>query len=209
MEVFINLIGYCNSMGDAVVVLGDKLRFPDRLHERLERKVDHGISAYLLGFAPLLILTGGATGPAADGVTEAGLMAAHAAQKGVPNGSILTEKVSQDTLGNAYFIRRLADEQELRLRTIYVVANPGQAARADIAFHYAFPHADVKIQSLSPQGITERASSALENIVGRVHYMHRLAGIQPGHLDAIGEHLMNSPKYRAVTHDSFSIHSPI
>jgi len=69
----------------------------------LTRRLDLGIHLYLAGAAPLLLLSGGGTGP----VPEAELMRRMALARGVPDTALLVEPNSRDTVENANEAARL------------------------------------------------------------------------------------------------------
>jgi uncharacterized SAM-binding protein YcdF (DUF218 family) len=76
---------------DAIVVLG----CPSLA--RLTRRLDLGVRLFQTGAAPVLLLSGGGTGP----VPEAELMRRMALARDVPETALLVEPVSRDTVGNA------------------------------------------------------------------------------------------------------------
>src|SRR5271169_6400 len=76
---------------DAIVVLGCKPA------ARLRRRVERGVRLYQEGVAPVLLLSGGGSGPE----PEAELMRGIALAYGVPQAALLIEPHSRDTVGNA------------------------------------------------------------------------------------------------------------
>src|SRR5439155_20409453 len=71
--------------------------------ERLRRRVMLGVALYRDGAAPLLVLSGGGTGP----VAEAEAMRDLALAAGVPAAALLLERDSRDTPANAVNTARL------------------------------------------------------------------------------------------------------
>ncbi|MBV8131259.1 MAG: YdcF family protein [Alphaproteobacteria bacterium] len=69
----------------------------------LIRRLDHGIRLFRSGAAPLLLLSGGGTGP----VPEAEIMHQMALARGVPETALLVEPRSRDTVENARETARL------------------------------------------------------------------------------------------------------
>jgi DUF218 domain len=84
-------------IADAIVVLGC------RGSARLTRRLDHAIRLFRAGAAPLLLLSGGGTGP----VPEAEIMRRMALARGVPEAVLLVELGSHDTVENARETTRL------------------------------------------------------------------------------------------------------
>jgi uncharacterized SAM-binding protein YcdF (DUF218 family) len=78
-------------MADAIVVLGC------RSSTGLMRRVDAGVRLFRAGAAPLLLLSGGGSGP----VSEAEIMRQMVLSRGVPEAALLVEPGSRDTIGNA------------------------------------------------------------------------------------------------------------
>lgn len=84
---------------DAIVVLGHRPPLRDgRIEKELRARVEHGVALYRSGRASLLVMSGGES---TKGVVEADVMADHAAKLGVPVSSLLRERASKDTIGNA------------------------------------------------------------------------------------------------------------
>jgi uncharacterized SAM-binding protein YcdF (DUF218 family) len=97
----------------------------------LTRRLDLGIHLYLAGAAPLLLLSGGGTGP----VPEAELMRRMALARGVPDTALLVEPNSRDTVENAHEAARL-----LRVRgggKVVLVSDRSHLPRAVLVFRLA------------------------------------------------------------------------
>src|SRR5207244_1888445 len=82
---------------DAIVVLGCRLFPGGRPSERLRRRVRLGVGLYREGVAPLIVMSGGGTGP----VTEAAVMHDLAQEAGTPETALLLEPESRNTFENA------------------------------------------------------------------------------------------------------------
>lgn len=98
---------------------------------RMTRRLDLGISLYLAGAAPLLLLSGGGAGS----VPEAELMRRMALSRGVPDTAILIEPNSRDTVENAREAARL-----LRVRgggKVVLVSDRCHLPRAALLFRLA------------------------------------------------------------------------
>ena len=110
---------------DAVVVLGC------RGSAGLMRRLDRGLRLFHAGAAPLLLLSGGGTGP----VPEAEIMRRVALARGVPEAALLIEPGSRNTAENARETARL-----LRLRggsSVLLVSDRAHLLRAALLFRLA------------------------------------------------------------------------
>jgi uncharacterized SAM-binding protein YcdF (DUF218 family) len=118
------MAGRC-SEADAIVVLG--CRGPAALRRRLEI----GIRLFEVGAAPLLVLSGGGSGP----VPEAELMRRAAIADGVPPTALLIDFVSRDTFENARETARLLSARGLR--SVLLVSDRVHLPRAALLFRLA------------------------------------------------------------------------
>jgi uncharacterized SAM-binding protein YcdF (DUF218 family) len=110
---------------DAIVVLGCA---PSA---RLRRRVERGARLYHQGAAPVLLLSGGGSGPE----PEAEIMRRIALATGVPQAALLTEPHSRDTLGNARETARLLRVHGLR--SVVLVSDRTHLLRAALLFGLA------------------------------------------------------------------------
>lgn len=83
---------------DAIVVLGAGITLRGNLTKVAKSRMNRAIELYKSGFAPRLIVTG---------KNEAAAMKRYAAKKGVPAANILKESKALDTIGNAFFTRKV------------------------------------------------------------------------------------------------------
>jgi uncharacterized SAM-binding protein YcdF (DUF218 family) len=118
------MAGRC-SEADAIVVLG--CRGPAALLRRLEI----GIRLFDQGAAPLLVLSGGGSGP----VPEAELMRRAAIADGVPPTALLIDSLSRDTFENARETARLLSARGLR--SVLLVSDRVHLPRAVLLFRLA------------------------------------------------------------------------
>lgn len=107
---------------DAIVVLGCTPSV------RLERRVARGVRLYQEGVAPVLLLSGGGSGP----VPEAEIMRGTALACGVPAAALAIEPNSRDTLENARETARLLHERGWR--TVVLVSDSTHLPRAALLF---------------------------------------------------------------------------
>jgi uncharacterized SAM-binding protein YcdF (DUF218 family) len=113
---------YPHPIADAIVVLGC------RPSAGLTRRLDHGISLFRAGAAPLLLLSGGGSGP----VPEAEIMRRMALARGVLEAALLVEPGSRDTVENAWETARLLRPRDAR--SVFLVSDRAHLPRAALLF---------------------------------------------------------------------------
>jgi uncharacterized SAM-binding protein YcdF (DUF218 family) len=94
---------------DAILVLGCRLRSDGRPGGQLRRRVALAVSLYQAGLAPVLLLSGGGSGP----VSEAQVMRELALAAGIPPEQVLCDPGSRNTVENAILSRRVLCEHRL------------------------------------------------------------------------------------------------
>lgn len=147
------MAGRC-SRADAIVVLG--CRGPAALRRRLEV----GVRLFEAGAAPLLVLSGGGSGP----IPEAEAMRRAAIASGVSETALLTDAVSRNTFENARETARLLHARGLR--SVILVSDRAHSLRAAVMFYlaglYVTGRAGVPARSLGcGAGATLREIAAL------------------------------------------------
>jgi uncharacterized SAM-binding protein YcdF (DUF218 family) len=120
-----NMASRSPPQADAIVVLGCAQSL------RLRRRVERGVRLYHQGVAPVLLLSGGGSGPE----PEAAIMRRIALAGGVPQAALLTDPHSRDTLSNARETARLLREHGLRL--VVLVSDRTHLPRAALLFRIA------------------------------------------------------------------------
>jgi uncharacterized SAM-binding protein YcdF (DUF218 family) len=110
---------------DAIVVLGC------RGTAALKRRLGIGIRLFEEGAAPLLVLSGGGSGP----VPEAELMRRAAIADGVPPTAVLIDTISRNTIENARETARLLSARGLR--SVLLVSDRVHLPRAALLFRLA------------------------------------------------------------------------
>jgi uncharacterized SAM-binding protein YcdF (DUF218 family) len=116
---------------DAIVVLGCRLAPDGRPSERLRRRVARGIELYRARRAPLLLLSGGGSGP----VAEADIMRELALAAGVPAAALMLEPGSRNTVENALNTARLLRSRGIS--RIVLVSDQIHLPRAALLFRLA------------------------------------------------------------------------
>lgn len=91
---------------DSLVVLGRGVADDGSLPLIARARVERAVALYHQGVAPRIVFTGlcGLLMEKRPAISEAGAMARHAEDLGVPSTAILLEEEARDTLGNAYFV---------------------------------------------------------------------------------------------------------
>jgi uncharacterized SAM-binding protein YcdF (DUF218 family) len=97
----------------------------------LTRRLNHAIGLFEAGAAPLLLLSGGGTGP----VPEAEIMRQQALARGVPDVALLVEPRSRNTVENARETSRLLLPRNGR--RVLLVSDRAHLPRAALLFRLA------------------------------------------------------------------------
>lgn len=104
---------------DAIVVLG-AAQYDGRPSPVLKARLDHAISLYERGVAPVIIMTGGQA--PGDTVSEAVVSRRYAMRHGVPAAAILTERGGMTTVESMQAVGRLMRTREMD--TAVLVSDP-------------------------------------------------------------------------------------
>jgi uncharacterized SAM-binding protein YcdF (DUF218 family) len=144
--VFMTLVVYIGAgvytsnetKADAILILGSRSYYGNRINPCLEARVAHGTALYNAGYADTLIVSGGLDQEL--GVTEAETMAGIATRMGVPEENILLEKQATSTYENILYTRRIMNLYGLH--DLIIVTEPYHVPRASlIAEEHDVPHA--------------------------------------------------------------------
>ena len=133
-------------------MLGCRLTAEGRPSERLRRRVARAVELYRAGAAPLLLLSGGGSGP----VAEADIMRDLALTAGVPEAALLCERASRNTVENALNTARLLRQRGMT--RIVLVSDRSHLPRAALLFRRA--GLDVVGRAGIPAGSSARAVAA-------------------------------------------------
>ncbi len=104
---------------DAIVVLG-AAQYDGRPSPVLKARLDHAVSLYQRGVAPVIIMTGGQA--PGDTVSEAVVSRRYAMRQGVPAAAILTERGGMTTVESMKSVGRLMRSREMD--TAVLVSDP-------------------------------------------------------------------------------------
>jgi uncharacterized SAM-binding protein YcdF (DUF218 family) len=110
---------------DAIVVLG-AAQYDGRPSPQLAARLDHVVTLWPEGLAPLVITTGG--NQPGDRFTEAEASAWYLAERGVPSEAILQEPAGTDTYSSMEGVRGLLEARGLD--EILIVTDPYHALRS-------------------------------------------------------------------------------
>lgn len=154
---------------DAIVVMG-AAQYDGRPSPQLAGRLDHVVTLYRAGFAPLVVVTGGKQ--PADRFTEAEASRDYLVERGVPADAILLESEGHTTNQS---MEGVADLLEARgLRRVLVVTDPFHSLRsrmiaADVgleAYVSATPHTVVRGGQEVRRTLLEAAGVAVGRIIG-------------------------------------------
>jgi len=118
----------------AVIILGNRL-YSSQIHPELKGRMDVGIKLFKDKSAKYLILIGGKTNPLVN-LSEAEVMKEHALRMGISPEAIILEQNSMDTIGNAYFTRKIVDK--IKCSDIYVVSSCYHMRRVKFIFEMCY-----------------------------------------------------------------------
>jgi len=136
-------------------VLGCRLFPGGRPSERLRRRVRLGVGLYREGAAPLIVMSGGGTGP----VGEAAVMRDLAQEAGVPETALLLDPESSNTFENAANTARLL--HEAGKSRVVLVSDRAHLPRAARLFRRA---------GLDVVGVAGVPASSMRRAMGAVLY---------------------------------------
>jgi vancomycin permeability regulator SanA len=160
---------------DAIVVLG-AAQYDGRPSPQLAARLDHAVSLWNDGLAPMVIVTGG--NQEGDRFTEASTSAAYLVERGVPESAIVQEDAGSTTHDSLDRARALVDES---VETVLVVTDPYHALRSKLTAEevgftaYVSPAPDSVVV-----GVTElrrELAEAAGVAVGRIIGFERLSGL--------------------------------
>jgi len=117
-----------------VIVLGNRIS-GQKIHAELKGRMDVAIQLFRDKNANYLILSGGKTNPSID-LSEAEVMKDYALMKVIPSEAIILEENSMDTIGNAYFTRKIVDK--IKCLDIYVISSCYHMKRVKFIFEMCY-----------------------------------------------------------------------
>lgn len=170
-----------------VIVLGNRLESAT-IHDHLRGRVDLGIRLFREQDGDALLMTGGRTNPDVD-AAESEVMRDYAVERGVDPDDVFVERRGKDTVGNAYFSRRML-ERQLDSSTVRVATSCYHVARAVYIFEYCFGDAydisapDCYDSDVPTSQLSEDHSISLNRRL--------FAPVEPGDLDAIRDRMIET-----------------
>jgi uncharacterized SAM-binding protein YcdF (DUF218 family) len=177
-----------------VIVLGNQLE-SSTIHQHLRGRVELGVRLFRQEDAEGLILTGGQTNPAVD-TTEAEVMQNYAIHQGVDSDDIFIEPRGEDTVGNAYFSRRIVERHlstnttPTSAQTVRLATSCYHVARACYVFSIVFGDRynivapDCYDSDVPTKQLDEDKSISLNRQL--------LAPVTPGDLEAIRDRMIET-----------------
>lgn len=160
---------------DAIVVMG-AAQYDGRPSPQLAARLDHAVSLWNDGLAPVVIVTGG--NQEGDRFTEASTSAAYLVERGVPSSAIVLEDAGSTTHDSLDRARALVDES---VETVLIVTDPYHALRSKLtaeevgftAFVSPAPDSVVVGATELRRELAEAAGVAVGRIIG----FERLSGL--------------------------------
>ncbi|WP_337652579.1 YdcF family protein [Halomontanus rarus] len=174
-----------------VVVLGQQLS-KDGIHSQLRTRLEAGLTAFRSTNASYLLCSGGRTNEAIPR-TEGAVMGEWARERGIDPDRILVEDRSLDTIGNAYFTRRLVDDLTDTPDTITLVTAEYHMDRAAYIFEQCFGD-DYRLDTSFAVETTAADRQAHEDR-SRQQAQTFFDPISPGNIEAIGQRLNDVHEY--------------
>lgn len=110
---------------DAIVVMG-AAQYDGRPSRQLAARLDHAVTLYTAGVAPVVVVTGG--NQPGDRFTEAGTSAQYLVDHGVPASAIVQEDEGRTTYQSLRSVADLLAERSVR--SVVIVTDPYHALRA-------------------------------------------------------------------------------
>lgn len=99
------------AQADAILIFGNKVETNGEPSERLQSRLDQGLTLYLEGFAPLIIVSGGL---GEEGYEEAEIMKSYLIEKGVPESAVIEDKTGNNTYLTAKNLQAMAEEKNIK-----------------------------------------------------------------------------------------------
>lgn len=155
-----------------IIVVGNKLLSP-QIHPELKGRMDIGIRVFKENSADYLILSGGKSNPDIK-LAECEIMRVYAIENGIYPEKIILEPNAMDTIGNAYFTRKILDELT-NCSDVYVISSCYHMKRVkfvfelcsknyyNLNFNYCYPAKDSDAKS-KEKGSIDMAKKFFENI---------------------------------------------
>jgi uncharacterized SAM-binding protein YcdF (DUF218 family) len=160
---------------DAIVVMG-AAQYDGRPSPQLAARLDHVVSVWNDGLAPVVIVTGG--NQEGDRFTEASTSAAYLVERGVPASAIVQEGLGSNTYDSLIRARALVGES---VETVLVVTDPYHALRSKLTAEevgftaYVSPTPDSVVVGATE--LRRELAEAAGVAVGRIIGFERLSGL--------------------------------
>jgi uncharacterized SAM-binding protein YcdF (DUF218 family) len=127
-------------------------------------------------------------------VTEAKLMKRYLVRRNVPASAILMEQHSKDTIGNAYYLKRLLDNHPGHTK-ILIICAAQRITRARLIFEtFLGPDYDIAFRGICAPNFDQDATGMEEHLLKEQTGL--LSHIRPGHTEDFGHRIYNLKYYR-------------
>lgn len=184
---------------DAVICLAGGIEGEDGLPPKVQARMDTALSLIRCGASENLLVTGGwyflMNGRPKH--TEADLMRKYAEERGIPSRDIYSEDLSHDTIGQAYYTKRLIVEPQKWVK-LALVTSETHIDRSERIFEHVYGP-DYTIDGYAAPEQRTIQNTAYE--LAASFLLHQiLAGTTPGDDEVIGQRLRDTiPGYGDAT----------
>lgn len=171
---------------DAIVVLAGGIDKQGSIPAQVELRLDKGVELYKQGVAPVIIVSGkwSLYYDFKPPITEAESMKRYLLKKGIPGSVIIKEESSQNTIGNAFFIKTKIYAAK-KWKSAVVVTSDMHVPRSKYIFEMVFgPEYALRFES-SPSGLSnaEYALAQDQHAKSFERIKQQFAGCAPGRCD--------------------------
>lgn len=173
---------------DAIIVLGAGITPKGNLTRVAKSRMDRAIGLYREGAAPRIIVTG---------KKESAVMKRYAVKKGVSTSHVLLEPHALDTVGNAFFTRKMFLLPH-NWQSIIVVTSIFHISRAKLVFSKVLGRSYRTLFVPSKRVLSDKAFKGKLEVEKGLTLLTRLlsALVADGDMKAIENFLRNSPIYK-------------
>jgi len=175
-----------------VIVLGNKLR-SNHIHQELKGRMDVGIKVFMEKEAHFMVLSGGKSNPYIK-YAECEIMRDYAVSKGINPDKIIMDSKSLDTIGNAYFTRRIIEKLG-NVKNICVISSCYHMKRVEFIFRMCYGYNFNLIFDFCYDCDSQNKEKEEKKLSRAKDFF---AGISPGDIDKIERKIFSSHKLYAT-----------
>jgi uncharacterized SAM-binding protein YcdF (DUF218 family) len=182
---------------DAITVLSSRLTLDRKLNKESKKRIEKGVKLFRKGMSSYIIMNGG-PGLFTDGTyvprgthpVQCEVMKEYALSLGIQNDRILIQDYSSDTVGEAYFVKKMILETR-KMRNIVIVTSVYHMKRARIIYEqilgadYFIEFVGVKTELDSDPNVLEKEKRSLSL------FLRQFGELEPGDSERIEQTLYN------------------